>query len=344
MATAPETGLLASDADQTAADADQTAADADQTASDTDQSASEADQHAADRDQAASDRDLAENPALASLLRTHEVSRADRELAAFERETTTLVRSRISAERDTTAEERDEQARKRDAAADARDRLAETLELEAEHPRETSTSTDNRLRLALIDSAAARTRAAAERVRAAADRERAANDRAQARTDREQANAELVRAHLDHLTGAYTRGMGEQAIRNEMIRARRAGGDLVLAFVDVDGLKSVNEREGYEAGDDLVRNVAATLRSKLRPYDPLVRVGGDEFVCTISDTDIEGARVRIQSIQRSLDSGSISVGLATMRDGDSLSDLIRRADQEMRRARPRADPSAGVPG
>ena len=60
----------------------------------------------------------------------------------------------------------------------------------------------------------------------------------------------------DDLTGALRRGEGLDALEREVQRARRAGNDqLVVAFVDVDGLKSVNDREGHEAGDRLLKDV-----------------------------------------------------------------------------------------
>jgi diguanylate cyclase (GGDEF)-like protein len=61
-------------------------------------------------------------------------------------------------------------------------------------------------------------------------------------------------------------------------RARRAEEGLVVAFVDVDGLKQVNDTEGHFAGDALLIPVANSLRAYLRSYDLVMRFGGDEFV------------------------------------------------------------------
>ena len=62
----------------------------------------------------------------------------------------------------------------------------------------------------------------------------------------------------------------------------------------------MNDREGHAAGDSLLRDLVALLRSKLRPYDPVVRWGGDEFVCTIADTDLATARSRFEEIRLAL--------------------------------------------
>jgi diguanylate cyclase (GGDEF)-like protein len=155
--------------------------------------------------------------------------------------------------------------------------------------------------------------------------------------DREQALSELHDAHLDDLTGVHRRGAGTAALQQEIDRAQRSDGRLVMAFVDVDGLKSVNDSEGHAAGDALLRAVAAAIRSHLRSYDPIVRFGGDEFVCALSESDLDAARRRFEGISEMLaearQSASISFGLAPLRPGDSLEDLVARADAALQLAR-----------
>jgi diguanylate cyclase (GGDEF)-like protein len=197
-------------------------------------------------------------------------------------------------------------------------------------------SADPRAARALAALAEMRDKAAAQRMQAATDRARAARDREAAAADREHLLGELERAHLDDLTGTYRRGMGEIAVINEIERARRSGHSLVLAYVDADDLKGVNDREGHAAGDALLRDLVILLRSKLRPYDPVVRWGGDEFICTISDTDLEGARIRFDEVRLALAEGGgapISVGLAVLEEGDTLETLIGRADGALLEAR-----------
>ena len=113
----------------------------------------------------------------------------------------------------------------------------------------------------------------------------------------------------------------------------------MLAFVDVDGLKEVNDRHGHAAGDALLIDVAATIRSKLRSYDPIVRFGGDEFVCAFSDFDLDGVRRRFDDILAALDRTrkgcSISVGLAELESEDTLDDLTARGDAALYEAKRR---------
>jgi diguanylate cyclase (GGDEF)-like protein len=321
----------ASDLDQTASDADQSASDRDQTASELDQAQAETDQIASDRDQAAADRDFAAADGAESVSEEeHESSRVDREkgtlgreAATVQREQTSFDRASIAARRDETARMRDLTAKVRDEAADARDRAAAELE---------------RARGARGGAATAtRDRAAGDRARAAADRADAATDRERAARDREQALSELHDAHLDELTGVQRRGAGTAALQQEIDRAQRSDGRLVMAFIDVDGLKSVNDREGHAAGDALLRAVAAAIRAHLRSYDPIVRFGGDEFVCALSESDLDAARRRFESISEMLaetgQGASISFGLAPLRPDDSLEELVARADTALQVAR-----------
>ncbi len=99
----------------------------------------------------------------------------------------------------------------------------------------------------------------------------------------------LARESIDHLTGALGRRAGRAAIQREMARATRFGETLVLIFVDVDGLKATNDDRGHLAGDSVLRATARCLTEGLRAYDVVMRFGGDEFVCTLSDQDADGA-------------------------------------------------------
>jgi diguanylate cyclase (GGDEF)-like protein len=324
-----------SDADQTAADTDQTASDTDQSASDRDQAQADADQRASDRDQAASNHELADNRLVDALgQQAYQMSRSERVEGTLERDATRTVRGQIASERDERATGRDETARGRDRTADARDRVAEESDREAEEiAHELGSDANPRAAAALEFAAAARAQAAATRSQAAVDRERAAGDREAAAQDRERLQGELERAHLDELTGAYRRGMGETVMRHEIERTQRLNGDLALAYMDVDGLKEINDHLGHGAGDALLHDLVEALRSRLRPYDPVVRWGGDEFVCAVSDTTLEVAGGRFEEALRILavsqPGAGISVGLAELIEGDTLEALVDRADRAL---------------
>src|SRR5205807_2534368 len=146
-------------------------------------------------------------------------------------------------------------------------------------------------------------------------------------------------------TGALRRDRGVADLEHELNRARRSDGQLVLAFVDVDGLKPTNDVHGHAAGDQLLRDVARALRTGLRSYDLVIRYGGDEFLCALPGTDIEGARRRFDEVARDLAQrnprASVSMGLAALEQGDTLGELTARADAalyaERRSARGQTD-------
>ena len=311
------------DSDQSAADADQTESDADQTTSETDQAGADSDQRASDRDQAAADRDRATDPhRMAAEESAYDASRDEREVVSFERLGNRLKRANTARDRDVTPSNRDRIADARDEAARAREAHAGDLAKASAEPESSMMKQFERLA----------TEAAADRARAAEDRARAARDRTSAANERARMEDELRMAHLDELTGAYRREMGRLALSHEIDRARRSDGQLVLAFVDVDGLKTVNDRDGHAAGDRVLQSVVLAMRTNLRSFDPIIRYGGDEFVCGLGGTDLGEAERRFELIGVAIEADTgvgISVGLAALELGDTAERLTERADAAM---------------
>jgi diguanylate cyclase (GGDEF)-like protein len=149
--------------------------------------------------------------------------------------------------------------------------------------------------------------------------------------------AQQRRASHDDLTGVYLREAGFVELEREIVRANRTGLPLVVAFADVDRLKEVNDKGGHAAGDRMLVKVVRTFRRLLRSYDLIIRYGGDEFVCAMSDLDMEAAAKRIRLVNTALaastEHGSVTVGLAELRAGDSPEDLVARADAALYRER-----------
>jgi diguanylate cyclase (GGDEF)-like protein len=152
---------------------------------------------------------------------------------------------------------------------------------------------------------------------------------------------------VDELTGALRRGAGLAALQREIDRSRRGGeAGVVVVFVDVDGLKEVNDRDGHAAGDDLLRATVSALRDRLRSYDLIVRYGGDEFLCVLTGTTLEQARGTADALTEQVGArtdGSISTGLAELLKGDTVDSLVERADAALyagRRQRGQTDQRA----
>jgi len=138
-------------------------------------------------------------------------------------------------------------------------------------------------------------------------------------------------AAFDDLTGALRRGAGISAIDREVARARRHKSPLSLAFVDIDGLKAVNDRRGHAAGDRLIRGLAEALKQGLRDQDLLVRYGGDEFVCVLPDTPAEAGVAKLSEIRTAAAKAGLrfSVGLTALQRSDDVVSLLARADREL---------------
>jgi diguanylate cyclase (GGDEF)-like protein len=148
---------------------------------------------------------------------------------------------------------------------------------------------------------------------------------------------ERTQASGDDLTGAMRRGVGLAQLTREIYRAERHGSDLAVAFVDLDGLRDVNRQDGHAAGDRVLRLLVERLFDHMRPYDLVVRLGGDEFLCVLPDADAETARARLAAVAAGGGHGnptpSFSVGIATVEPGDTADALLARADAELRARR-----------
>jgi diguanylate cyclase (GGDEF)-like protein len=320
------------DEDQTSSDGDQTGSDQDQTWSDHDQTASDRDQRSADDDQHAADGDFAaggDESSYRRSVRARERSARDRHLVATMRDETAAARAE-------TAEDRDRAAELRDLGAAGRDELARLHDLDDD--------SGANYEDVVLRGQRDRSRAAADRAKAADDRKRSAHDRAEAararaaaRHSRKEAVDAVTAAATDELTGAWTRTFGLAQISHELERAHRAGAGLVVAFVDVDGLKAVNDSAGHLAGDALLRLVGETLHANVRAYDVLVRYGGDELLCAMPDLTAAEATSRFETIAAALASAetghSVTFGIAEAEPADSLDDLIMRADAALLEAR-----------
>ena len=172
-------------------------------------------------------------------------------------------------------------------------------------------------------------------------------ERAEALRHRAESAEDLRRATTDELTGARTRMFGLEEVSRELERAHRTGATLVLAFVDVDGLKEVNDSEGHLAGDALLQLVGETVRANVRPYDVIVRYGGDEFVCAMPNISAAEARTRFERIAAALAAvqsrHSVTFGIAAADPQESLKELLARADADLLEARrPLALPHNGL--
>jgi len=142
-------------------------------------------------------------------------------------------------------------------------------------------------------------------------------------------------AQSDPLTGLPNRRASTAQLERHLAHAKRTGAPLSVAVLDVDGLKALNDREGHEAGDALLRAAADAWRGALRREDHLARVGGDEFVLLLPDTDLEEAGRAAERLRSTAPKVSVSIGLAQWRRGETPAALLARADELMYRDKQR---------
>jgi diguanylate cyclase (GGDEF)-like protein len=138
-------------------------------------------------------------------------------------------------------------------------------------------------------------------------------------------------AALDELTGVYRRGHGMMILTRELRRAFRSPDErLVVAFIDVDGLKRFNDSSGHAEGDRLLTDLTVAMTKRLRSHDIVFRYGGDEFVCILPGANLEGAAPIFQAVAEAFVEGgrerAFSVGLAELSEGDTPETLVARAD------------------
>ncbi|AFU44816.1 diguanylate cyclase [Acidovorax sp. KKS102] len=159
----------------------------------------------------------------------------------------------------------------------------------------------------------------------------------------EAANRALdLQARTDALTGLLNRRGFETQMAFAVALARRSSRPLSLITVDVDHFKRVNDTYGHEAGDEVLRRLARTLESRLRGSDVVARLGGEEFVALLPDTDLNGAQsiahalVTAMAEQQDPVVGTITVsaGVATMRGADDNgAAMLRRGDAALYEAK-----------
>ncbi len=157
--------------------------------------------------------------------------------------------------------------------------------------------------------------------------------------DEQRAAADSL-SHVDDLTGLANRRGLQRRAATELDRCRRESRPVSVLYLDVDGLKDVNDTLGHDAGDAVLVRLAEMLGTAFRGSDIVARVGGDEFVVVLPDTDRTvaldlGASIRDLSMTTEV---SVSVGLAVWSPGPhapDLDDLTRRADNAMYRVKSR---------
>jgi diguanylate cyclase (GGDEF)-like protein len=151
-----------------------------------------------------------------------------------------------------------------------------------------------------------------------------------------------ILSRTDPLTALPNRRHVEEGLAAAVSAARRHHDPLSVLFVDIDDFKRINDQSGYEAGDDVLRNVGERVRLALRTEDLFGRWGGEEFVAVLPMTDLAGAVVVAERVRAAIASHpvvvhdresdvTVSVGCAS--GGGEPADLVRQASRALRQAK-----------
>jgi diguanylate cyclase (GGDEF)-like protein len=144
-------------------------------------------------------------------------------------------------------------------------------------------------------------------------------------------------ARTDELTGLANRRDMQNRLNQEFSRYQRSGHHFSIALIDLDLFKQVNDDYGHDAGDEVLRHFSSLLTNVIRQTDVAARWGGEEFLVLLPDTSLlqaltlaERIRMEVAETRFGLNGTrlpvTLSAGVCTIAQADSVNDLLRQAD------------------
>lgn len=145
----------------------------------------------------------------------------------------------------------------------------------------------------------------------------------------------------DPLTKLYNRAHFDETVNFIAKHQRRADVDFVLAIVDVDYFKSINDTYGHQIGDEALIGVAKTIKNSLRENDLIARWGGEEFVIMLKNITIEQAKTIIEKVRVNIEKNTVhndikvtaSFGLTKYQEGEETKETFKRVDDALYEAK-----------
>ncbi len=144
-------------------------------------------------------------------------------------------------------------------------------------------------------------------------------------------------AHKDPLTGTQNRLAFMKAIEEEIERAKRYKTPLSIIMFDIDFFKKINDTYGHGIGDEVLKKLAETIEKNLRKTDKLFRIGGEEFIIILPNTNIENAKIVAEKLRKAIcktDFGkpgriTISLGVTSFTKEDNEDSFLDRVDKAL---------------
>jgi len=147
--------------------------------------------------------------------------------------------------------------------------------------------------------------------------------------------------NVDSLTGIYKRSYFDNQFEKEVARTKRYNNPLSMLIVNVNDLNAINDEHGHEAGDQILKNLAAILKGVVRRVDIVARYSGDEFTILLPQTSKGNAEIVRERIQRDINKGSkkgpvpysVSIGLGSA-GAKAAGSLIDKAEKDLQKQKP----------
>ena len=137
-------------------------------------------------------------------------------------------------------------------------------------------------------------------------------------------------ARTDDLTGLPNRRAWDESLERELARAHRDGTPLCIGIADLDQFKVYNDEHGHQAGDRLLKQIAAAWAAELRATDVLARYGGEEFALALPGCDLDDANALAERLRAAMpEAQTCSVGLARWDESETSERLFGRADKAL---------------
>ncbi|MDW6001362.1 sensor domain-containing diguanylate cyclase [Vibrio mangrovi] len=151
-------------------------------------------------------------------------------------------------------------------------------------------------------------------------------------------------ANTDKLTGLANRNCIEKALQDQLVYATKYQRSMVVAVLDFDHFKTINDRFGHQAGDEVLRCFGQLVSRLGRKGDFYGRWGGEEFIALFPDTDMSGVFIALERLMDNVRVAepidhydglklSLSIGVTSLRDGDDPESIVRRADRLLYQAK-----------
>jgi len=144
------------------------------------------------------------------------------------------------------------------------------------------------------------------------------------------------RANIDPLTGLSNRRIFDERIHGMIDSARRYKNPLTMVSMDLDRFKNINDNLGHQKGDEVLKSVASVLKQAVRSTDLLVRMGGDEFLLILDNTDLKSARILAERLCVAVDELDIwadditklgiSIGMSELKSRETVRQWMERTD------------------